>query len=191
MAQEIPWELREQAEELYIVDGLTYEDVARHTAIAVQTLKKWGAAEGWPGKRREYREALGDIKRNTVLLRKKLIVKALESLNPQDVYAASRLESVAARARAGEPVQPVHIEQTIKTPQDAVNALQEAIERHINMLLIQPGAMTPAVLRDLQKSFELVDEMKRRYQADAGKQARGLTAKKAEEIRNHILGVKA
>lgn len=190
MAAEIPWELREQAEELYIAEGRTYEDVARATGIAVQTLKKWGAAEGWPDKRREYRETLGEIKRNTVLLRKRLLAKALKTLNPQDVFAISSLESAAAKAKGSDPAPPVRIERPIATARDAVAALEEAIERHVNRLLTQPDGMTPAVLRDLRKSFELIDEMKRRYQADEqDDKPKGLTADTAAEIRRHILGI--
>lgn len=190
MAQEIPWELREQAEELYITDGRTYDDVARATGIAVQTLKKWGAAEGWPDRRREYRETLGEIKRNTVLLRKRLLAKALKTLNPQDVFAISSLESAAAKAKGGEQAPPVRIERPIATAHDAVAALEEAVERQVNLLLARPDGMTPAVLRDLRKSFELIDEMKRRYRTDEeNEKPKGLTADTAEEIRKHILGI--
>ena len=95
--KEISWEIRERAEELYIVDGLTLEQVARETGISIQSLRKWSAEEGWRDKKREYRQALSEIKRKTVLLRKKLIEKAFDSLEPQDIYAAVRLENVAVK----------------------------------------------------------------------------------------------
>lgn len=97
MAKEIDWETRSYAEELYVVDGLTYEQVAEKTGVAVNTIQGWASHEGWKERRQEYREALQEIKSNTVKLRQNLIRKAAESLNPQDIYAAVRLESVAAR----------------------------------------------------------------------------------------------
>lgn len=95
--KEISWEIRERAEELYIVDGLTLEQTAKETGISIQSIKNWSSEEDWPAQRREYRKALGEIKRKTVLLRKKLIEKAFDSLDPQLVYAAARLENVAVK----------------------------------------------------------------------------------------------
>lgn len=97
MGKEISWEIRERAEELYIVDGLTYEQVADATGVSVSQLKNWGVDGQWREKREEYRKALGEIKRNTVLLRKRLIAQALSSLDPQHVYAAARVENISIK----------------------------------------------------------------------------------------------
>jgi len=92
--KEYSFEIRERAEELYVIDGLTFDEVAAGTGIAAITLKKWAAAEDWRGKREEYRLSFKDIKSNIVKLRKKLFEKAVDSLDPQDVFAAVRLEGV-------------------------------------------------------------------------------------------------
>jgi len=97
MAKEISWEIRERAEELYILDGKTHEEISGITGIAIQTLKGWSVDGEWSNKRREYRQQLSDIKRNTVVLRSKLLQQALHSLDPQQVYAAARIEMMAAR----------------------------------------------------------------------------------------------
>lgn len=102
--KEIPWELREQAEELYILDGKTHEEITEITGIAIQTLKGWSADEGWSNKRREYRQQLSDIKRNTVKLRSKLLMQALNSLDPQQVFAAARIEMIASRQDKKEDI---------------------------------------------------------------------------------------
>jgi len=81
MAKEIPWEIREQAEELYIVDGKTFDEVAEITGVSVTQLKRWGAgfpdpddpdqeSPSWMDRKKEYRTAFANIKRDTVLLRK-------------------------------------------------------------------------------------------------------------------------
>jgi hypothetical protein len=91
------FEQRERAKDLYVIEGMTLEQVAVETQIPVRTVEEWSRSDGWVEERREYRRSLSDIKRNTVTLRKRLISKALESLDPQDIYAASRLEALSAR----------------------------------------------------------------------------------------------
>ena len=108
MAKEISWEIREQAEELYIVDGKTFEEVAEITGVSVAQLKRWGAgfpdpddpekkSSSWTDRKKEYRTAFANIRRDTVLLRKKMTAQALRSLDPQDLYAVVKLETMAAR----------------------------------------------------------------------------------------------
>ena len=103
MGKEISWEVREQAEELYIVDGKSFEEVAEITGVSVAQLKRWGAGnkeEGiasWSERKKEYRNAFANIRRDTVLLRKRMTERALKSLDPQDLYAVVKLETLAAR----------------------------------------------------------------------------------------------
>jgi len=189
VGKEIKWETREYAEELYIVDGLTFEQVAEKTGVSVSQLKNWSAAENWRGKRREYRQALGEIKRNTVLLRKRLIAKALQSLDPQDVYAVSRLEAAAGKSGSGETESPgVSEAREIRTPEDAIEALQEAVEHRLNVMLSQPGALTLSAIKDMKKALELIDEMKARYREPEVRK-RGLSDETVEDIRRRILGI--
>lgn len=101
-----PWEVRERAEELYVVDGKTYEEVSAATGVSVTQIQRWAAEGGWQEKRRELRQALGEIRRNTVLLRKKLLSEALEKLDPQIVYAVTRLETSAVRTERREEAAP-------------------------------------------------------------------------------------
>lgn len=108
MAKEISWEIREQAEELYIVDGKTFDEVAEITGVSVGQLKRWGAgfpdpddpekkSSSWMDRKKEYRQQFADIHRDTTKLRQKLLRQALNTLDPQQVYAAVRLEMMAAR----------------------------------------------------------------------------------------------
>jgi len=100
MGQEISWETREKAEELYIMEGLTFAQVAEETGVSESQLKRWAADGDWAQRKKEYRKSFSNIRENTVKLRKALIEKALSSLDPQDIYAAVRLESVSARTAA-------------------------------------------------------------------------------------------
>ena len=183
-------ELREKAEVLYIVDGLTFEEVAKATGIHMRTIQGWSAEEGWSAQRREYRKALGEIKRNTVLLRKSLIAKALQSLDPQDVYAAARLETASSRGKVDDPAYAsCETIREISTPEDAINALQEAVEKKINLMLTKPSDLSLAGIKDMKKAFELIDEMKKRYRVEPEEKdaKQGLTKENLKKIEEEIL----
>lgn len=110
MAKAISWEIREQAEELYVVEGKTFEEVAELTGVSVGQLKRWGSGgpdpcdpekkiPSWGERKKEYQTAFANIRRDTVLLRKKMVKQALNSLDPQDLYAYVRLETMAVRKK--------------------------------------------------------------------------------------------
>ena len=152
MGKEIPLEVRFNAEELYVVDGLTYDRVAAITGVSVSQLKRWGSEGDWAGRKSEYREALTSIRRDTVLLRKELIKAAMGSLDPQAVYAVARLETAAAKAKDGNDAGSMlpADNRIIKTPKDAVVALGDVIERKINVMLTQPGGISLSAIKDMK-----------------------------------------
>lgn len=181
MAKEISWEIREQAEELYIVDGKTFDEVAELTGVSVAQLKRWGTgfpdpddpekkSPSWMDRKKEYRSAFANIKRDTVLLRKRLISKALKSLDPQDVYAISSLESTVAKvqqaAGADMPTDVSAEKRIIKTPQDAVDALGDVVEGKINGMLTKPGAISLAGIKEMKQALELIEKMKDKYKPE-------------------------
>ena len=206
MAKEISWEIREQAEELYIVDGKTFEEVAEVTSVSISQLKRWGAgfpdpdnpdkSLSWMDRKKEYRTAFANIKRDTVLLRKRLLSQALKSLDPQDVYAISSMERTALKLQqaAGDIASaPVSSEKRIiKTPEDAVDALGEVVENKINGMLTKPGAISLAGIKDMKQSLELIEKMKTKYKPESedAEKSDGLSDAAAAEIRRQILGVK-
>jgi transposase-like protein len=97
MGREIEWEIRERAEELYIVDGLTFEEVARETDISVSQLKAWSTAERWREKRNEYRDARKNVRSTVMQLRQQLAKDALANPDPQKIFAFIRLETLAEK----------------------------------------------------------------------------------------------
>ena len=94
MGTEISWETRQRAEDLYVFDGLTYEQVAEETGVSLAQLKRWGKEGDWSEHKRLRRQQLSDIKRKKIELAEKLISKALTSTDPQDVYAFARVARV-------------------------------------------------------------------------------------------------
>jgi len=97
MGKEIDWEVRERAEELYVVDGLTFDQVAKETGVSVTQLKNWSGAEGWREKREEYRVNKQSVRSTVAKLRKQLAQDALSTSDPQKVFAFIRLEALAGR----------------------------------------------------------------------------------------------
>ncbi len=196
--REYSWEVRERAEELYIVDGLTYEQVAQATGVSMTQIQRWAAADGWQERRREYRQALTEIRRGAVELRRRLIGQALQSLNPQDVYAVARMEAIFAKNRAAEAGQNGQeaafgseaISNPIRTPQEAVQAIEGILERKLNGMLTKPGTLTLAGLRDLQRCLELLEHLKIRYKPTETEAAGTETGRQrlVEEV-NRLLGV--
>jgi len=100
MGQEYSWEVRERAEELYIYEGVTLEQAAEAAGVAASTVKRWAVEGDWTGRKKEHRAMLSDIKRKKCQLHRVFLEKALNSLDPQDVYAVARLEAALQRTGA-------------------------------------------------------------------------------------------
>ena len=81
MAEPYGWDTIEACEELYILDGLSFEQVAEKSGVAVATLKRWsGDSEpSWPERRREYRQAQVSVRRGVMLAKAKLIGSLVKS----------------------------------------------------------------------------------------------------------------
>lgn len=152
MGKEIDWEIRGQAEELYIIDGRTYEQVAEATGVSVSQLKAWGSAGGWRKKREECRESVRDIRMTKVKLRRAQLRKALETQDPQDVYAAVRLESLAAR----ESIRPDAVAPDIDRPKTFLEDME--------FIAATLKEIDPQGLKVLAKNFDtIVDRFKQKH----------------------------
>ncbi len=187
--KEYSFEVVEKAEELYCVDGLTYEQIANQMKIAQSTLKRWGKRYNWAAKREEIRQALSSIRINTIKLRAELIKNCLESLKPMDAFAVAKIEEMALRARELkqlESIKPIKVRE-IKTREDAISALTEAIEIRINKLLTQPEQLDFKALKDLREAMDMLQEMKGNIKEED--ETGGFSAQAVDEICKNILGV--
>ena len=101
-----PEETREIAEEIYVYEGKSLEQVAEQTQISIQTLKQWSSDGSWFAKKKEYQSASLAIKHNTIQLQRRLTEKALETLDPQAVYALARLRTATGKQEKGEQKEP-------------------------------------------------------------------------------------
>lgn len=88
----IDQELRQRAEELYVIDALTLEQVAAATGISERTIQNWSVEDGWLVKRKEFKNAAFEIRKYKQIAKLKLIQDAVTSLDPQKIYAFARLD---------------------------------------------------------------------------------------------------
>ncbi len=199
----IDQELRQRAEELYVIDGMTLEAVAVETAISERTIQNWSVEDGWLAKRREYRNAAAEIRRYTTLTKLKLIKDAMTSLDPQKVYAFSALERATSKQpplspfAKGEGVpenSPLEkggqgdLNRQINTPQEAIQALQEAVELKLRVMLGQPDALSLNAIKELKQSMELLDGMKAKYgNNESADKQEGVSPETIKKIRRDVM----
>lgn len=99
-------ETRERAEELYVLDGYSYPQIAAELKVYIDTIRHWSAQGQWIERRQEYRQARSEARRDLIRLRRDLLAHALETLDPRVVGAAVRVETVARKDdkdKAGGP----------------------------------------------------------------------------------------
>ena len=182
MAEPYGWDTIEACEELYILDGLTFEQVAEKSGVAVATLKRWSADSqpGWPERRREYRQAQVSVRRGVMLAKAKLIGSVLESEDPQKAYAFASLVNTGkviedeARERTAA-LQPVSFNETaaaamnLSDPLERAELMRQAVSSAILQMLSEPGALTIAGIGKLKEGMKMLEEL---YgQAGDGKRA--------------------
>lgn len=83
--------LYDEAERLYVQDGKTLEDIKKTLQVSTKTLSQWKKDGEWDEQRKRYLKSERHFKDILHELKHKLAVKALESMNPQDVYALVRV----------------------------------------------------------------------------------------------------
>jgi hypothetical protein len=187
-------EVRERAENLYVMEGMSFSRVARFTGVTARQIINWSHEGNWREKRLEYRCAYGEIKRNLVLLRSRLVASALETMDPKTICAVARLES-AARDRkenvefpAG-PAGDEEGEKPVNTAREAVSAIQEALQSKMNAIFARPERLTPGAIKEIKTSLDLIDRLKKQYHMEK-EERRGLSDETVNEIRRKILGCK-
>ncbi len=189
------FETKLEAQDLYVLQGLTLEQVAQRTGVPERTVKEWSAAEGWVDLRKEYRQAQSEIRRQTMLYRLALLKEGMKNLHPQAAFAWATVESAAKKTDVGGQRSEVSKDlnpgeqREIKTPADVVAALQEAIERKLNRMLSQPDAVNLKAIKDLKDAMQMVDELKAKYKPETASAQQGLNEDQARFWRQQILGV--
>lgn len=193
MPEGYSYEVRDAAEDMYVTDGMTYDQVAAATGVSVAQLKRWGSDEDWTWKRKERREAHISIRRDVVKLRAKLLKTALDSGDPQSVYAFAAIEKATAGKKSDDPgpaVTPEIPMQEFKGPEDAVNALWDALQYAVSSMIASPATMDFKRLKQLKDGFGLLSDMKAQYtkKTDAPRKVKALDETTIQTIKD-IYGI--
>ena len=73
MAKEHDLEIRFRAEELFVEDRLTLEEISEKLDIGLGTVKRWSAESNWKTLREEHFERRRMLKQNLAKLREKML----------------------------------------------------------------------------------------------------------------------
>ena len=84
-----------EAQDLYCIDRLSFDAVAKKTGVAASTLKRWADRMDWRGKRERIAETESALRVDRVLARSQVLKKLLETGESQDAYAVAALERLA------------------------------------------------------------------------------------------------
>ncbi len=172
------------------MDRLTYEQVAAKLAreiepVAVSTLKRWAKQFGWRAKRQALAQAQADIAGDTIMARSRLLKALLDDPNPQLGFAVSSMEALAIRqaeaVRAGQMMQAQRHKpkREIKTRDDVAEALREAMQNKLAVMLDDPDQVSFRAVADIKKAMEIVKDM-RSTQPDEGQP--GIEADKIDKM---------
>jgi len=155
-----------RAQELYCVDRLSFDAVARETGVAASTLKRWSEKYGWQAKREEIAQAEADIRSDKVLARSAMLKKLIENKDAQSAFAVSSLESLALKeaeiARRGAMLPAANENPhtlSVNTPGEAIAALRRAVEQKLAMLLTRPENVDLRAVQEVQKCLALVGQL--------------------------------
>jgi len=161
-------EVVQKAEDLYCTGGHTFDQVATLTGVARSTLLRWSDLYEWRDKREKIRKAMSSIQVNDILTRAAYGEKLLASLDPQDAHAVARLQEMAIKtaqwaAARQLPVQPEPgAQRDIRTEEDMVSALEEALQMKCNMILSTPMQVSLSTMKEMSQAWELLETMRGR-----------------------------
>jgi DNA-binding transcriptional regulator YiaG len=192
MAEQISFEIRERCEDMAIVEGATLEQIAKSEGVAIATLKTWSSADKWVERRKEHLNAIKSIKQGTAELRKRMLAKAIGTLDPQDVYAVARIERASQLTDKAQPeAEQTPITREINTPEDAIAALYEAIQARVNLVLARPDRLDLKAVKDMKQSLELIDQMRSQFinSKDTDTSSKTLSPETLKKIREEVYGL--
>lgn len=196
MPEAYGWDTIETAEELYILDGLTFEQVAERTGVSISQLKRWSAdsTPSWPDRRREYRSAQTSVRRGVMLAKAKLIESVIDTEDAQKAYAFGSLvnsglvidrEARERIATAPGPSAPQPIGELVAEVTDPIAALREAVKLRTAAMLQVPGGITIAAVKELMQVMELLE--KKAATRGEGKEA--MTPDQLQEEIRRVYGI--
>ena len=180
-----------KAQELYCVDRLSFDAVAREVGVAASTLKRWAERDAWRAKREEIARADADLRANKVLARAKAVKAFLDKPKADMAFAVASLETLALKEAEAARQNAIRndsrdlpMEISVNTPAEAIAALRKAVERKLALLLARPADVDFKAVQEVQKCLELVGRLEAAQGAGAEKdKPKALTEENLQAIR--------
>jgi transposase-like protein len=187
-----------RAQELYCVDRLSFDAVARETGVAASTLKRWSEKFDWPAKREEIAKAEAEIRVNKVMARARTLKSLLDKPRADMAFAVSALETLAIKEAEIAKQNAIRNDSaalprafSVNSPSEAVAVLRKAVEAKLAMLLTRPENVDLKAVQEVQKCLALVGQLES-AQAAAQPENKdtegGLSADLTEQVRRAMSG---
>jgi hypothetical protein len=110
-------------------------------------------------------------------------------IDNQALYAYSAILKTLVDLSNREPAQtaePVEGARRIETEEDAVAALQEAVERRLNCLLAKPETVTLGAIKEMKQALELVKKMRDEMVKDASTGSKAIDQETLRKVREEL-----
>jgi transposase-like protein len=185
--REYPPETVWNAQELYCVARLTYEQLAEETGVGISTLKRWGKTYEWSDKREELAKANADRAINLVLARSGMVESLKKTKDPQAAFAVAALEKLAMESAKVEEAARLSRMATeipsleINSNEDAVDVLEGILRAKLAIIYADPMSADMSALKDVQKGLVMLSEL--RPQKGKKKPTGGISADLEKQIR--------
>lgn len=183
-----------KAQELYVIDRLSFIKVAERTGVTATTLKNWSKKFGWKQKREEVAQIEAENKMNLYRSRKKAIQMLLESEDGKEcsqmAFAVTSLENLAIKQQELQITQSLHQDQVKKAKltnkAEAFKQLSLAIEGRLQFVLQNPQAINSKNIQDILNMLKLMEQVEILPNENEQKQSQGLSSELAENIKKAL-----
>lgn len=183
-----------KAQELYVIDRLSFAKVAERTGVTATTLKSWAKKFQWKQKREEIAQIEAESKMDLYRSRQKAIKMLLESGDGKEcsqmAFAVSSLENLALKQQ--ELQQSLALSEQPKkakviSKDDAYKQLSQAVEGRLQYVMQNPQAITTKNIQDVLNMLKLMEQVApAEKEENKPKQNQGMDKELAENIRKAL-----
>ncbi len=182
-----------KAQELYVIDRLSFAKVADRTGVTATTLKNWAKKFSWKQKREEIAQIEAESKMDLYRSRQKAIKMLLESGDGKEcsqmAFAVTSLENLALKqqeAQAGQNLTYEKSKKQVNSKEDAYKQLSMAVQGRLSFVLQNPQTINSKNIQDILNMLKLMEQVAPKEEEAKTKQSGGMSKELAENIRKAL-----
>ncbi len=183
-----------KAQELYVIDRLSFAKVADRTGVTATTLKNWAKKFSWKQKREEIAQIEAESKMDLYRSRQKAIKMLLESGDGKEcsqmAFAVSSLENLALKQKELQQNSALNRDlpkkAKITDKNDAYKQLGQAVEGRLHYVLQNPQAINLKNIQEVLNMLKLMEQIAPKEEEAKAKQGGGMSRELAENIRKAL-----